>query len=152
MCAILDNSVRDIVFGANPPKAARAFRRWIEKDRRIRLVVGGHLKKELSGKQSVKEWLSEGESQGFVQLVDDKEVNTEAARLKNGALCESNDQHVIALARVSGARLLYTDDRTLERDFHNGRLISRPGGTIYPKGNIKGGHRRWLHEHRNICG
>ena len=42
-------------------------------------------------------------------------------------VCQSNDQHVIALAIVSGARLLYSNDRRLQRDFKDRRLIDPPG-------------------------
>ncbi|MDE0306934.1 MAG: hypothetical protein OXI87_18940 [Albidovulum sp.] len=47
------------------------------------------------------------------------------------ANCESNDQHVLALARISGARLLYTNDQKLMDDFKNTELVSTPKGKVY---------------------
>lgn len=150
MCAILDNSLRDMVFGSSPTEAATNFRKWIE-SRKVRLVVGGHLKKELSGNRSVKAWLSEGERSGVVQMIDDEKVNVKTSSLEENSLCKSNDEHVIALAQVSGARLLYAKDEKLEEDFRNKTLIDKPRGVLYPKENIQGGHHKWLHRHRDIC-
>jgi len=150
MCAILDNSVRDTIFVPAPTAAAKNFRQWVESGK-LPLVVGGHLKRELSGSERFKEWLSEGERSGFVKLTDDESVDTKTAALKKAASCESNDAHVIALAQVSGARLLYTSDDKLEKDFGNKQLINQPRGVLYPKGGIRGGHHKWLHEHRDIC-
>ena len=39
--------------------------------------------------------------------------------------------HVLALAQVSGARLLYSNDQTLQRDFKNSKLIKNPRGNVY---------------------
>jgi len=151
MCAILDNSVRDMLFISQPTDAAKNFRQWVDSGKLI-LVVGGYLKKELTDrKPSVREWLSEGERTGRVRFVDDEEVNAVEEILETEKSCESNDEHVIALAQVSGARLLYADDGKLEKDFSDKRLIDKPRGVLYPKEKIKGGHHKWLHEHRDIC-
>ena len=45
--------------------------------------------------------------------------------------CASDDEHVIALARVSGARLLFTNDGDLQADFKNPGIINGPRGVIY---------------------
>ena len=150
MCAILDNNLGGVVFGSNPTQAATKFREWIE-GKNISLVVGGHLKTELSRNRKIKEWLSVGEQSGFVKLIDDEKVKNETTYLEENSLCESDDEHVIALAKVSGARLLYADDKKLEKDFRNKKLIDTPRGKIYPKENIQGGHRQWLDKNKDIC-
>lgn len=150
MCAILDNSVRSMLFASQPIDAAKHFRQRVETGK-LPLVVGGLLKEELSGSQRAREWLSEGERSGVVRLINDKTVDAETKILKNASLCESNDEHVIALAQVSGARLLYANDDKLEKDFGNKQLVDKPRGVLYPKDKIRGGHRKWLHEHRDIC-
>ena len=53
------------------------------------------------------------------------------AELQDAGACQSNDLHVLALAQVSGARLLYSNDLSLHQDFGNRDLISRPRGKIY---------------------
>ena len=43
----------------------------------------------------------------------------------------SDDAHVLALARASGARLLYTADRDLMADFKDRSFVADPRGRIY---------------------
>ena len=45
----------------------------------------------------------------------------------------SDDPHVLALARVSGARLLYTKDNALIRDFKDKKFIDQPRGKVYTR-------------------
>jgi len=140
-----------MIFVSQPTTAASKFREWIESGK-SRLVVGGLLKKELTAdKESVKNWLSEGERIGFVKFVPDEKVDALTAKIRKSNVCKSNDAHVIALAQVSGARLLYANDEQLEKDFGKKQLVDNPRGVLYPKGKIKGGHHKWLHEHRDIC-
>ena len=62
--------------------------------------------------------------------------------IRAGRICRSNDRHV-ALARVSGARLLLTDDGSLESDFKNAGLLPPAGqdlkrhtATSQPTGSV----------------
>ena len=41
-----------------------------------------------------------------------------------------DDPHILAWAQVSGARLLYTNDKCLKDDFKNKSIISHPEGTV----------------------
>lgn len=61
--------------------------------------------------------------------------------------CRSNDLHVLALARVSGARTLCTADGDLRRDFKDSRLVARPKGSIYSRAS----HAHLL-KHSTSCG
>ena len=64
------------------------------------------------------------------------EVKAERLHEEETALAEqivSDDPHVLALARVSGARLLYTNDANLMADFKNKRLIDDPRGSVYTR-------------------
>ena len=67
--------------------------------------------------------------------------------------CRSNDTHVIALAQISGARLLYSNDIALHEDFGNKRLIDKPRGKVYSTNRHKdftNAHERLLNN-RNLC-
>ena len=55
----------------------------------------------------------------------------EETRLEKKGLCISDDPHVIALARISGARLLCSNDKDLQQDFGTKNLIDRPRGKVY---------------------
>ena len=46
----------------------------------------------------------------------------------------SNDTHVLALAIVSEARLLYSRDKMLREDFTNTHIIGEPDGRLYNNG------------------
>ena len=43
----------------------------------------------------------------------------------------SDDPHVLALARATGARLLHTGDRDLMADFKNKKFLAQPRGKVY---------------------
>ena len=44
---------------------------------------------------------------------------------------KSNDHHMLALAIVSGSRLLYSNDKDLQKDFGNIQLLGSPKGRVY---------------------
>ena len=75
---------------------------------------------------------------GRVKDVPDSVVDTETANLQARRISRSNDTHILALARVSGARLLYTNDQALQEDFNNPRLVSEPRGLVYTTLPISG--------------
>ena len=129
MCAIVDANVAHEVFGAKRPEAGVKFFGWINADSG-RLIVGGKLLEEL--KKSSDGFRNLGQQlqlAGRMTIVNKSEVNTRTDQLQK--LCKSDDPHVIALAQVSGARLLYSNDRALQRDFKNRKLIDSPKGRVY---------------------
>lgn len=67
-----------------------------------------------------------------------EEVEDEARRLESAGVVRSNDAHVLALARVSGARLLYSGDAALMADFKDGKILAKPRGRIYSGAKNKG--------------
>ncbi len=130
MCVVLDTDVQAEVFGDARPPAGEAFFDWINRGDG-RLVAGGKLLKELAGRENFREWWRQALLAGLVTEVDNEAVRAETNRLVEEKACRSNDHHVIALAVVGGARLLYTKDRKLTSDFKNRRLIDDPPGRIY---------------------
>lgn len=130
MCIIIDANVASQVFSPSPAADPKTVIDWIDFGGG-KLIVGGRLKMELGRLQLASRWIRERERSGKVKVVSDRLVDTEEARLLISGRCKSNDQHIIALARVSRARLLYSHDQTLHDDFRNHRLISKPRGSIY---------------------
>ena len=126
MCAIIDANVVHETVGNGATPAGRAFLKAMKPSRRM--VVGGKLYDELKTNRAFREWLAAASRAGRVLQVNAAAVDEAAARLSGQ--CESNDEHVIALAQVSGARLLFTKDEALMRDFRNPALC-RPRGTVY---------------------
>ncbi len=85
---------------------------------------------------------------GKLRSADSESIQHEEQRLRSTAICGSNDHHILALAIVSGARTLATDDNPLAADFRNKRIIDQPRGSIY---RHPAKHRRLL-RHTSSCG
>ena len=149
MCAILDADAVSAVFTEDPAPGAREFRRWIE-SARGRLAIGGRLRKELAVNTAFKKWLREALLRGSVRDTPDRRVNDEARALASRENLRSNDQHVLALARLSGARLLYSRDKALREDFRNEKILGDPRGKLYPEGKGAECHR-WLLRQQRLC-
>jgi len=146
MCAILDANAASAVFGRNHGDAARAFFDWINNGSGS-LVVGGKLRGELNKIGAFCEWQKQAVLAGRITNADDVVVDKRVCELEKRNACASNDQHIIALADVSGARLLYTNDRKLQEDFKNPDLIKKPRGRIYsaqPQAAFGRVHKRLL--------
>ena len=95
----------------------------------------GKFKNEVSGR--AREALSELLGSGKALLVKGGKLKSERERLINDSVYKSDDIHVLALALVSGARLLYTEDQDLQNDFKRGKwkngkfIIGDPRGKLY---------------------
>ena len=127
MCAIIDANVRAQVFGDAESPAGELFLDWLGPRRGGKLVVGGKLLEELVGLRKFEIWLKEAVISGRARILNEASVNAETKAVEDAGICVSNDPHIIALARISGARLLFTNDVALEKDFK--REISQ--GKIY---------------------
>ena len=154
MCAILDADVVHEVFATDSHEAGKRFFDWINTGRG-RLVIGGKLTIELS-RASIKfrQWAKIAGIKGRVRTVQDIEVNQRVEELAQVSSFYSNDIHIIALAQISGARLLYSKDGALHKDFTNKELIDQPRGKVYSTsrgGEFSKNHQRLL-EDRGLCG
>lgn len=153
MCAIVDANVVHELFGPRRTKAGTKFVEWLNAGSG-RLVVGGKLLKELySGSKAFMIWQKTAANYGKVRFEDDGAVNAKTDEIRRTGLCKSNDPHVIALANISGARLLYSNDGSLQKDFTDKRLIDGPRGKVYSTsgvGNFQRRHDRLL-KNRNLC-
>lgn len=101
-------------------------------------------------------WLVELQNAGRLKTVDRAEVDRVSQKLKASrgpASLTSDDEHVVALAMVSGARLLFTNDMRLSRDFKNPQIVSVPRGRVYTtrlSQGLNGTHRSLLRSN-NLC-
>ena len=152
MCAILDNNVRDEVFGENQSEAGKYFFDWLSSGNG-KLVVGGALLRELGGYGRFVQWLQQAVNSGIAILVPDSDVETETERLNSQSNCRSDDEHVLGLAIVSGARLLFTNDRDLQDDFKDRQIIPGIRGRIYTtieRKDVRDSHKRMLRRN-DLC-
>lgn len=95
------------------------------KNRSIRIVSGGKLHRELS-RTRFREILIELQRVGRLVRVDDHLVDADE-QVVISAGTRSDDPHVIALMRMSGCRLIYTDDNALIEDIGDAKLVSPIG-------------------------
>ena len=145
MCAIVDASVVGELWDENRSEAGCGFRRWIEGPNGS-LVVGGRLTQELNSLKMAR-WIREltlaGKLKRFDgQGIDQLTTSLERCSSSDPLHCKSDDHHIVALARISGARLLFSNDRDLQQDFKNPTLISQPRGIVYSTLETKAFSRR----------
>lgn len=132
MCVIIDANVASVIFKKRPDSAFQPVFNWIhDEDKDGCLVFGGKLAKELNQVQGARRYLRALQQAGRAILFPESEVNEEETRVWNTGLCKSDDPHVIALTRISGARTLCSRDKDLHDDFKNRKLLSNPRATVY---------------------
>ena len=153
MCAIVDANVASEVFGPTRTPAGDKFFGWINK-RKNRLVLGGKLREELDvGSPKFREWASQAVRAGIVRIFDEYEVNARTKQIERKKIHTSDDPHILALAQLSGARLLYSNDAKLQQDFKNKDLLDHPQGNIYStqrNQNFTRAHKRLLGK-QDLC-
>ena len=100
--------------------------------RKITLVIGGKNTRELSRNKGVGRWLKGLVRANVARRIPDPAIEREERVLRERGQYRSDDVHVLALARASGARLLFSQDKNLAQDFKN-RACLEPTGSVYKK-------------------
>ena len=153
MCAIIDANIVSEVFGNRRPEAGEEFFKWIDSGKGV-LVVGGRLNAELlRASARFSKWAQIASLSGRVFREDSNKIDARERQIIRRNQHLSNDPHVLALAQVSGGRLLYTNDRDLQEDFRDPNLINQPRGNIYTtlvNKDFARSHRSLL-SRRNLC-
>lgn len=131
MCAIIDINTAIELLGERVPEPARRFLDAIE-GKRQKLVVGGtKYSEELDRNSEIKKFIKMCLSKGYARQVRNRDVDELSAAITQQNSCTSDDEHIIALAQISGARLLYSNDKRLGEDFKNRTLVQGTKGRIY---------------------
>jgi hypothetical protein len=126
MCIILDTNTSAEFF---PPSIdAKPVISRIRKGS-LRVVSGHKLKQELLGcsfRKIYRQLLLAGQLTEF----PDDSVSKEIAVVRDKGP-KSNDHHILALARISGARILFSRDIALHADFKNRSILGDRKGKVY---------------------
>lgn len=133
MCLIVDASVAGELTKTTADKTILEVRKWLLGPKG-RMACGGANQKELRKCQEFWERIAKVLNQaGRMVSPPQTQVEDETDRVKRCGLCLSNDHHVIALARITGAHLLCTGENTgnLPGDFKNKKLVHE-GKVIRP--------------------
>ena len=130
MCIIVDASrMGDFI---NPKHHDSApIRNWLQNGGRLVFSTGGRFTEEVGKSNKYKQKLVEYSRSGRAELIPCESFASDEEFLKNSNLLNSNDPHVLALARHTGTRLLYTRDFKLIQDFKNSKVINKPRGKVY---------------------
>ncbi|WP_147277245.1 hypothetical protein [Rhodovulum sp. 12E13] len=127
MPIIIDNNRRSDFTDTPCNAAVTVLRRIAQK--RVRISVCRALLQEFSCDQKFVALLAEWARQGLLDRVDERLYEVEYDKVvKLGH--RSDDEHILALARACGTRLLYTEDGDLIADFKD-RSIICPRGKVF---------------------
>ena len=130
MCIIVDDNRLGNFLAEPADKDAAPIREWLNrKGGSILYSTGGEFAQELGKKAKTK--LQNYSRAGKAKLFPASKFEQDLRDLQAQGGLRSNDPHILALARASGARLLYTRDRDLITDFKDRRFIDKPRGKIY---------------------
>ena len=131
MCLIIDSCVAHRAVNMADPDFA-PVRDSLSAGEQV-LVIGGQLLREYKKYREIVRFVVELDRRGRARIVRDERVDAETQRITDSGLCGSNDQHLVALARVTGARLLCTSDGAAAHDFTRKELLDHPRGKVYQK-------------------
>jgi len=137
MCVIIDNNTSSLVFSDPPDPDFKPVFDWLFESKQTgMMVIGGKLTEELTyqngRRRATAGIIARLLQAGRVYVVPNNTLKQEELQMHGFNLqCESDDEHIIILARASGARTLCSNDATLHRDFANPQLVSQPQGKIY---------------------
>ena len=130
MCIIVDADRLGIFLSDPIAEDAAPIHKWLKKGwGKLVYSTSGKFSTEVGG--SSKRRLAEHARAGRTTVIPAREFQNDEQQLRSNSAVRSNDPHVLALARYSGARILYTGDGRLMQDFKNKRLIDEPRGKIY---------------------
>lgn len=95
-----------------------------------RLVYGGRkYKRELDNHGTARRAFAQLKKAGRIRTVPDREVDAEETALSGR--CASDDEHVVAIARLARVALVCTEDTLLMQDVKNKMLVDSPRGHVY---------------------
>ena len=129
MCAIVDANRFGVVFSSPPGDDYTALVSWLTDADGILVYGGTKYSDEMRRHGAAQRFFARLRQAGRAILIEHATVDAEETRLKGR--CVSDDEHVIALARASGARIVCTEDRNLFADVKDPDLLSKPRGRIY---------------------
>lgn len=131
MCIIIDDNRFGDFFNPNH-QDSQPIREWLDKKWGFLVYsTGGNFPTMIE--RSKREKLLEYARSGHAKLIPSCSFRDEEYNLEKSGKLRSDDPHILALARKSNARLLYTHDADLIKDFKDPLIITGPRGAIYSR-------------------
>jgi hypothetical protein len=133
MCLIIDANCAAETLTNNPSPDFNPVITALMSNKAVMVRGGTKLIEEYKRVNSVWRFIALLDRAGKSIVVSTSEVDRVEQQLLISGSLKSDDPHIIALAQVSGARLLCSKDQALHEDFGNKALIDKPRGSIYQK-------------------
>ena len=132
MCAIIDADVTTEIVGGNRTKAGIGFLDWIINGKGQLIYGGSRQLEEYQRVPGFAELVEELNRKSLAKRLNKSVVDALAAKLVNQHTLKAKekDSHILALALISGARMLFSNDKALHHDFKNTSIIS-PKGKVF---------------------
>ncbi|AMS29007.1 hypothetical protein AEM38_05205 [Hyphomonadaceae bacterium UKL13-1] len=118
MCIVIDANQGGNIGRADQPHV-KVLLKWIDDGGRV--ATGGKLEEELNKVGRMNGLLSEWQRAGRLYRVSKQKIEARVAKL--GAVCKSNDKHVIALTIEAKAKIVFTADAELISDLKNREIL-----------------------------
>ena len=152
MGVIVDANAASEVFSQNRTQAGEHFRRHITNGRGF-LSSGGKNLAELRKVGGFREWEKSALQYRRLRYEDSRSIKQRTDALVAQRACQSDDEHVIALADIGCGRLVFSNDRALQRDFRNPDLVNNPRGQVFS--TLRNKHLTEVHQgllgRRDLC-
>lgn len=132
MCLIIDKGVCWRMYAPKTNPEAVPVIEWLFGPSG-NLVYGGANAAELMEHPQVVVILAKLRQAGKAVRLSDEKVDAEAKRIKDAHSPRTNDVSILAIAKLSGARTLWTADADLMNDFRNTTIVPSPRGSVYGK-------------------
>ncbi len=129
MCLIIDANTVHKVF-PSPTAAYEPIAKAVANGT-ARIYYGGELAREYMVIEWFRRYLRALDQKGSARFFPTSKVDAKELELQQRNCCRSDDSHVLALALVSGARLLCSEDNLLCDDFRDCQIIANPRGNIF---------------------
>lgn len=131
MCLIIDTNRFSILFADPRPSELHALFGWLENDGGSLAIGGTKYREEIGRVHAAQRLFAQMNRAGRTTSVCDVDVDADALELTNSGVLQSDDAHIVALARRSGARTVYTEDVELMKDIKSKKIVDNPRGRIY---------------------
>jgi hypothetical protein len=133
MCLIIDANCAYETLSVKPSPVFSPVIQAIQQKKAVMVIGGKKLREEYLRLPTVWRFILMLDRAGKAVAYSDAAIDKLERSLEESGLLHSDDPHIIALAKVSGARLLCSKDVNLHKDFRSAKLISKPRGAIYQK-------------------
>jgi hypothetical protein len=131
MCLIIDANCATVTLSSNPSAEFAPVMHAILAKNAVMVLGGTKLRGEYQKLSTVWRFIVALDRAGKTKAYSDTAIDALQAVLEKSGMLKSDDPHILALAQVSGARLLCSKDQDLHHDFLSKNLIDNPRGSIY---------------------